>query len=125
MATARSTPSAPSTAASLVALAPADGVGRGGDHRAATTGPLGERLLHAQGPAGRLVPRRLDAARAVRRAAARARGRRPRARLRPPRAVRGARRVPPAGALARQVRPRRPPRRAGATEDEARGRRAV
>ena len=57
-----------------------------------------------------------DAARPVRRAAARARRRRARPRLRAARALRGARRLPPARALDRALRARRPPRRARAAE---------
>ena len=64
-------------------------------------------LLHAQGPRRRRVPVGDDAARAVRRAAARPRRRRARPRLRPARALRAARRPPAAGALDRALRPRR------------------
>ena len=87
--------------------------------------PLAVRLLHAEGPGRRRVPRRDDRRGALRRAAPRPGRRRASARVRPARAVRGPRRLPHARAVDRALRARRPSRRAGAPQEEARGRRAL
>ena len=76
-------------------------------------------------PGGRRLPRRADAARAVRRAAARTSPTASACTSSDGRAVRAARRVPAEGADDRALRPRRPPRRARAAEGEAGGRGAL
>ena len=103
-----------------LARASADRLGRGRGDRAATSGPLAERLPHAQGSRRRRVPRRHDGPRPVRCAAARTRERRTRPRLRPPRALRGPRGLPLARPLDRALRARRPSRGTRAPEAEAR-----
>ena len=104
-----------------VARPAAERLGRGRGDRAPAARSLGERLLHAQGSRGRLVGRRHDGARQVRRARPRPRERRARPRLRPRGALRAARRVQAPCAHGRTLRARSAPRDARAAQGEARG----
>ena len=105
-----------------LALATAERLGRGRGHRASAPAALGQRLLHAQGSGGRLLPASVDAAQPVRRAAARPRRRRASTRLRAAGALRAAWRLSLPGPVDRAFRARRPPGGAGTPEAQACGR---